>query len=918
MKSAELRQRFLDYYARHDHTIVPSASLIPAHNPTLLFTVAGMVPFNDVFLGREARPYSRAVSSQKCLRISGKQNDLENVGPSPRHHTFFEMLGNFSFGDYFKQDAIRFAWEFLTQEIKLDPARMWVTVFEGDDQIPADEEAVQLWQQYLPSERILRFGAADNLWAAGDTGPRGPCSEIHYYIGPDPTNQVAAGVNSDDSDQYMEIWNLVFMQYNRDEAGTLTPLPKPSIDTGMSLERLAVVAQNVRKTYETDLFTPIIHSTIELLGSDADHYFAHSSAYHVVADHSRAVAFMIADGMRPGNEGRSYVLRRLIRRAAYFGQTIGFTKPFLAETVAAVANVMGAAYPDLVTKAEYIAEVVTAEEERFSKTLAAGLRQLEAMLASRGDTNAPFSGADAFKLYDTFGFPLDLTARILAERGIAVDEAGYERELAAQRSRGREAAQFKKGATGERWAERDLPPTTFTGYHELQTWGHVLALEVDGEEMGVVQTGQAVAWVLDRTPCYAESGGQVGDTGLLIGPNGTIQIEDVQKPLPTVFVHRGRVTHGEIRLNDLVDVQVDAERRRDIVRNHTATHLLHRALRDTLGEHAEQKGSLVAAERLRFDFNHQRAVLAEQLQQIENAVNSWIRADSPVQAAEMPLATARELGAMALFGEKYGDVVRMVTVGCGDEGSGIGDRELGSGNWEAGSGEVAGDEMLMHETHPAAEAGACSRELCGGVHVGRTGEIGYFRIVSEGSVASGIRRIEALTGRGANEWVNEQTATLRSLADKLAAQPNQVAERLDALLAEQKARKQEIERLHDQLAAGEIERLLHQQKAYNGTATIAARVEASDADSFRRLGEQLRERLGSGVVVLGTILDGKPLLLVAVSADQVKAGRHAGTIVKALATKLGGGGGGRPDFAQAGGRDAAGLDQALADVPTLL
>ena len=493
----------------------------------------------------------------------------------------------------------------------------------------------------------------------------------------------------------------------------------------------------------------------------------------------------------------------------------------------------------------------------------------------------------------------------MAERGIAVDEAGYERELAAQRHRGREAAQFKKGATGERWAERDLPPTTFTGYHELQTWGHVLALEVDGEEMGVVQAGQAVALVLDRTPCYAESGGQVGDTGLLIGPNGTIQIEDVQKPLPTVFVHRGRVTHGEIRLNDLVDVQVDAERRRDIVRNHTATHLLHRALRDTLGEHAEQKGSLVAAERLRFDFNHQRAVPAEQLQQIENAVNSWIRADSPVQAAEMPLATARELGAMALFGEKYGDVVRMVTVGCGDEESGI--------------GQTAGDEIsLMHETHPAAETGACSRELCGGVHVGRTGEIGYFRIVSEGSVASGIRRIEALTGRGANEWVNEQTATLRSLADKLAAQPNQVAERLDALLAEQKARKQEIERLHDQLAAGEIERLLHEQKAYNGTATIAARVEASDADSFRRLGEQLRERLGSGVVVLGTILDGKPSLLVAVSTDQVKAGRHAGTIVKALATKLGGGGGGRPDFAQAGGRDAAGLDQALADVPTLL
>ncbi|HYF64553.1 MAG TPA: alanine--tRNA ligase, partial [Herpetosiphonaceae bacterium] len=596
MKSAELRQRFLDYYARQGHAVVPSASLIPANNPTLLFTVAGMVPFNDVFLGREARPYSRAVSSQKCLRISGKQNDLENVGPSPRHHTFFEMLGNFSFGDYFKRDAIRFAWEFLVGELKLDPKRLWVSVFEGDDQIPADEEAIELWKQYMPAERILRFGASDNLWAAGDTGPRGPSSEIHYYIGPDPDNQVPEGVNSEDDD-YMEIWNLVFMQYNRDEDGTLTTLPKPSIDTGMSLERLAIVAQGVKKSYETDLFTPIIHTAMELLGADADHYLANSTAYHVVADHSRAVAFMIADGMRPGNEGRSYVLRRLIRRAAYFGQTIGFKEPFLAETVRAVIDLMGAAYPDVVAKSAYIAEVVTAEEERFSKTLAAGLRQLEGMLAQHPGAQTPFSGANAFKLYDTYGFPLDLTAKILGERGIAVDEAGYEAELEAQRNRGREAAQFKKGAAGERWAERNLPPTTFTGYRELQTWGHVIGLEVDGEEMGVVQTGQTVALVLDRTPCYAESGGQVGDSALLVGPRGQIQIEDVQKPLPGLYVHRGRVVSGEVGLNDQVEVQVDAERRRDIVRNHTATHLLHRALRDALGEHAEQKGSLVAPDR---------------------------------------------------------------------------------------------------------------------------------------------------------------------------------------------------------------------------------------------------------------------------------------------------------------------------------
>ena len=890
MKSAELRQRFLDYYARQGHAVVPSASLIPANNPTLLFTVAGMVPFNDVFLGRESRPYSRAASSQKCLRISGKQNDLENVGPSPRHHTFFEMLGNFSFGDYFKREVIRYAWEFLTQEVGLDPSRMWVSVFEGDDQIPADEEAVELWKQYMPAERILRFGASDNLWAAGDTGPRGPCSEIHYYIGPNPESQVPEGVNSEDDD-YMEIWNLVFMQYNRDEDGTLTPLPKPSIDTGMSLERLAIVAQGVKKSYETDLFTPVIHTTIELLGSDADHYLANSTAYHVVADHSRAVAFMIADGMRPGNEGRSYVLRRLIRRAAYFGQTIGFKGPFLAETVRAVIDVMGAAYPDVIAKSAYIAEVVTAEEERFSKTLAGGLRQLEGMLAQHPGDGTPFSGANAFKLYDTYGFPLDLTAKILGERGIAVDEAGYEAELEAQRNRGREAAQFKKGAAGERWAERGLPPTTFTGYHELQSWGHVIGLEVDGEEMGVVQAGQSVALVLDRTPCYAESGGQVGDTALLVGPRGQIQIEDVQKPLPGLFVHRGRVTSGEVALNDQVEVQVEAERRRDIVRNHTATHLLHRALRDTLGEHAEQKGSLVAPDRLRFDFNNARAVSADQLQGIEDAVNAWIRADTPVEAAEMPIAAARELGAMALFGEKYGDVVRMVTVGCSEP---------------------------HDDAHPASEPGVCSRELCGGTHVGRTGEIGYFRIVSEGSVASGVRRIEALTGRGAVEWVNQQAALLRTLADKLGAQPAQVEERLEALLAEQKTRKQEIERLRGQLAGGQIDQLLGQRREQNGTAYIAARVEAGDADAFRRLGEQLRERIESGVVVLGTVIDGKPLLLAAATPDQVKAGRHAGNIVKVLAGKLGGGGGGRPDLAQAGGRDAGALDAALADVPALL
>ena len=898
MKSAELRQRFLDFFAERGHEIVPSSSLIPVDNPTLLFTVAGMVQFNDVFLGREQRPYDRAVSSQKCLRISGKQNDLENVGPSPRHHTFFEMLGNFSFGDYFKQDAIRFAWDFLTKELKLDPQRLWVTVYEGDDQIPPDTEAESFWQQVgVPAKRILRFGPEDNLWSAGEVGPRGPCSEIHYYQGADPGQQTPAGVNSED-DNYMEIWNLVFMQYERDEAGTLTPLPAPSIDTGMSLERLTAVVQGVTNNYATDLFTPIIHTLMEGLEKDIEHYQGHSAAYHVIADHSRSIAFMIADGLRPGNEGRSYVLRRLIRRAAYYGQTLGFSKPFLAETVRVVIDLMSAAYPELQRKADYIAEVITAEEERFSKTLASGLRQLEAMLSAPDAANGTvFSGAQAFKLYDTYGFPLDLTAKILAERGLVVDEAAYERELEAQRARGRDAAQFKKEAAAERWAERELPATMFTGYHELQTWGHIVALEVAEEERGTVSQGEQVYVVLDRTPFYAESGGQVGDTGLIKTSNGTIRVHDVQKVLPTVFVHIGEVSSGEISLKEQVELIVDAGRRRDIIRNHSATHLLHKVLHDVVGHHAEQAGSLVAPDRLRFDFTNQRPVSAEQLRQIEDQVNGWIRADMLIEAAEMRFQEALDQGAMALFGEKYGDVVRMVSIGC------------------------TGGNVQHPDTegvHPHPDVGLCSRELCGGTHVLRTGEIGYFRIVSEGSVAAGVRRIEALTGRGAAEWVEHQVATLHTAAHKLSTQPHQLVERIESLLSDIRQQRQEIDHLRLQLAAGQVEQLLAEATAFADTQLVVARVEVPDADGLRQLGDAIRQELASGIVVLGTVLDDKPLLLVTLSADQVAAGRHAGKLVKALASEIGGGGGGRPEMAQAGGRNAAGLDTALSRVTALL
>ncbi|GIV98418.1 MAG: alanine--tRNA ligase [Herpetosiphonaceae bacterium] len=897
MKSAEIRKKFLDYFAKNDHTIVPSSPLVPANDPTLLFTNAGMVQFKDTFLGLEERPYKRAVSSQKCMRVSGKHNDLEEVGPSPRHHTFFEMLGNFSFGDYFKRDAIRFAWEFLTRELKLPVERLWFTVFEGDGDVPADDEAARLWEEVgADPSRILRFGRKDNFWEMGATGPCGPNSEITIYIGDDVNAQRPEGVNSDDPN-YLEIWNLVFMQYERHEDGSLTPLPKPSIDTGAGLERLASVLQSVKNNYETDLFVPIIERTMALLGKDRRHYQEYRAAYHAIADHSRAIAFLIADGLRPGNEGRNYVVRRILRRAAYQGQTIGFDRPFLAETADVVIELMGDHYPELRARRDYIKDVITAEEERFYATLSKGLRHLEnALERMRQQGEAVLPGRDAFTLHDTYGFPLDLTEKILAERGLSVDSAGYEEARREQQERARAATQFKRGSEAERWADRALPATDFTGYAELHTWGHILALEVDGEEVREVQIGQQVKLVLDRTPFYAESGGQVADTGLISGPRGRIRIEDVQKPLPELFVHSGVVEEGLVSVGETVEMQVDAERRRDIMRNHTATHLLHRALRDVLGEHAEQKGSLVAPDRLRFDFSHPRPVTPEQLRNIERSINDWIRADQEVEAAQMSFSAARELGAIALFGEKYGDRVRVITIGCGD----------GAEETLPGPTAVA--------AHPHPEPAVCSRELCGGTHVKRTGEIGYFRIISEGSIGSGLRRIEALTGRAAEDWVEQQTQVLRDLASRLAAQPAQLVERVEALLAELKARHNELGALRMRLAEGQIDQLLGQAQQANGVSYIAAQVEAVDMDSLRQLAERLRSRVESGVIVLGALVGERPQLVVAVTPDLVKRGYNAGSIVRELVSAIGGGGGGRPELAQAGGRDPQGLQTALGRV----
>ncbi|HNP69522.1 MAG TPA: alanine--tRNA ligase [Kouleothrix sp.] len=894
MPSAEIRARYLRFFEARGHTIVPSSSLIPGNDPTLLFANSGMVQFKDTFLGLEQRPYSRAVTAQKCMRVSGKHNDLEEVGPSPRHQTFFEMLGNFSFGDYFKREAIAMAWDLLTKEFALPVERLWFTVFAGNDRIPPDTEAERYWiEAGADPSRVLRFGEKDNFWIMGDTGPCGPCSEITVYLGDDLGKMSAAGVNSDDPD-YVEIWNNVFMQFDR---ASMQPLPRPSVDTGMGLERMSTVLQGVKSNYDTDVFLPIIERTIALLGSDEAHYRAHFAPYRAVADHSRAVAFLIADGVLPGNTGRSYVLRRILRRAAYQGRTVGFEKPFLADVIATVIDQMGAAYPELRQRREFILETTDAEERQFLRTLAGGIHRLGAVIGQvRASGSGVIPGEEAFTLKDTYGFPLDLTQRIAAEQGLAVDEPAYERAMTEQRARSRAATQFKRGAEAEVWADADVPPTEFTGYEHFAGAARVLALVAGGDSISAASAGQAVQLVLDRTPFYAESGGQVGDSGALIGPNGRVRVSDTQRPIPGVIVHYGTVEDGTIALHDTVEVRVDAERRRSIMRNHTATHLLHRALRDVLGGHAAQAGSLVAPERLRFDFTHNRQVTPEQQREIERRINAWVRADTPVEWEVTDYQRAIDRGAMALFGEKYGDRVRMVTVGCLD-------------------GEILEDSTIPD---PRSSGLMCSRELCGGTHVARTGEIGFFRIVAESSVAGGVRRIEALTGAGAEQWADAQAATLRDLAARLGVPPAQALDKLDALLNDLRQQGHDLDKLRAQSARGALEGLLGQVQRHDGVPFVAARVEAPDPARLREQGDWLRDKIGSGVVVLGALIGEKPQILAVVTPDLVKRGLHAGNIVKALAQIMGGGGGGRPDMAQAGGRDAAKLDEALAQVARLV
>jgi len=871
----QIRTRFLQYFEKHGHTVVPSSPLIPHQDPTLLFINAGMNQFKDVFLGREKRDYVRAASAQKCVRAGGKHNDLENVGQTARHHTFFEMLGNFSFGDYFKDQAIAFAWEFLTVEMGLPMDRLWVTVFREDD------EAYNIWRDRIgvPVERIVRMGEKDNFWSMGDTGPCGPCSEILIDQGDSMSCGTACGIGDCDCDRFLELWNLVFMQFDRAADGTLNPLPKPSIDTGMGLERITAVMQGVQSNYDCDLLRGIIGHVEELSGRRYGDDAAHDMSMRVIADHSRATAFLIADGVLPSNEGRGYVLRRIMRRAARHAKMLGFAEPVLYRTATYVLQSMAQAYPEPAQRADYVAKIVKIEEERFIQTLDNGLRILTEeveRLKAAGASVLP--GDIAFKLYDTFGFPLDLTADILRSANVTIDEDGFEACMEEQRQKARE---HWKGSGEEAVAAvyRQLVEegrrTRFTGYEQLTGQGEVLAILLDGQPVSSAPTGARVEIVTSATPCYGESGGQTGDRGTLATAEARVAISDTRKPLPELLVHVGEITSGILRTGATATLTVDGERRQATVLNHTATHLLQTALIEVLGDHVKQAGSLVTPERLRFDFIHFSALSAEELEQVENLVNLRIRENATVETGEMSHEEAVGAGATALFGEKYGDRVRVVRVGD------------------------------------------ISMELCGGTHARAAGDIGLFKILQETGIAAGVRRIEAVTGARALEMVRDQERTLDHLAALIKTDRPQLELRLRKLLERQKELERELESLHGRLNADQAGSLLQQQGQVAGVPVVCARVDNLDGKALRELADQVRDRLPSGIVVLGSAHDGKAGLLVGVSKD-LNARLPAGQLIKQLAAMVGGGGGGRPDLAQAGGSRPEQLDAALAAAPALI
>jgi len=857
ISSAELRTRFLEYFRRHGHEIVPSSSLVPANDPTLLFTNAGMVQFKDVFLGLEHRSYSRAASAQRCVRAGGKHNDLENVGYTARHHTFFEMLGNFSFGDYFKREAIGYAWEFLTEVLTLPPEKLWVTVYEEDD------EAADIWLKEIKvdSRRFARIGARDNFWSMGDTGPCGPCTEIFYDHGPEIPGGPPGSPDAD-GDRYIEIWNLVFMQSNRAADGTMTSLPKPSVDTGMGLERLAAVVQGVHSNYEIDLFRNLIHSAARLAGVKD----TNNNSLKVIADHIRSCAFLIADGITPSNEGRGYVLRRIIRRAVRHGHGLGLDEPFFYKLVAPLVKEMGGAYPELVKAQAQVERALNLEEERFRETLGEGIKILQQEIAALSGRVIP--GKIAFRLYDTYGFPVDLTADYAKAHGLDVDMAGFEQAMEAQRERARSASQFGTAyaaPTGVKGC------TEFTGYEHLEEQGKVVAVYRGEQAAKELKDGEEGTLVLERTPFYAESGGQIGDRGVICAPGVVFEVRDTQK-LGEVFGHIGKMTKGVLKAGDVVSARVDEGARQATVLNHSATHLLHAALRRVLGEHVTQKGSLVEPARLRFDFAHFAPLSRAELQEIERLVNEQVRGNASVETRVMGFEEARNSGAMALFGEKYGDRVRVLRIGD------------------------------------------FSTELCGGTHARRAGDIGLFKIISESGVASGVRRIEAVTGAAAVAAMEAADESLSRVASLLKAGRDDLEDKLEQILERSRKLEKELDQLKGKLASAAGSDLSAQAREVNGVKVLAARLDGADAKSLRDAVDQLKNKLGSAAVVLAAVNGDKVSLVAGVTADYTQKIK-AGELVNMVAQQIGGKGGGRADMAQAGGTDPEGLEAALGSVP---
>jgi alanyl-tRNA synthetase len=860
MKSSEIRTRFLKFFEERGHQVVASSPLVPANDPTLLFTNSGMVQFKDAFLGKDVRPYKRATTSQRSVRAGGKHNDLENVGYTARHHTFFEMLGNFSFGDYFKRDAIHFAWELLTRVYGLPKDKLWITVYQTDD------EAWNIWAKEIgvDERRITRIGdkpggGSDNFWQMGETGPCGPCSEIFYDHGPEVEGG-PPGTPDGDGDRYIEIWNLVFMQFNRDEHGRLHPLPKPSVDTGMGLERIAAVLQGVHSNYEIDLFQDLIKAAARETGTD---YFS-SASLKVIADHIRACSFLIVDGVIPGNEGRGYVLRRIIRRAIRHGYKLGQKQPFFYRIVPDLVRVMGEAYPELAAAQERVMQVLRAEEERFAETLEHGMKVLENALAGRAGS---LDGETVFQLYDTFGFPVDLTADIARERGVQVDHAGFEAAMERQRERARAASKFGMGAS----MEYDGAATEFHGHDTLRLEARVAALYREGAPVERLASGDRGVIVLDRTPFYAESGGQVGDGGRIAGPGGIFAVEDTQKIQAEVFGHHGKLESGALAVGDAVTAEVDLVSRSRAAWNHSATHLMHAALRKVLGPHVQQKGSLVDAQRTRFDFSHNEPMTEGEIRAVEALVNDAIRRNHEVTARIMKYDDAIRAGAMALFGEKYGDQVRVLAMGD------------------------------------------FSTELCGGTHVRRTGDIGFFKIVSESGVAAGIRRVEAVTGDGALAWVQAQEEQLHEAAAALKAPAAELPARIAQILDSVRSLERELAKLKSKVAANQGDELASQAADVKGFKVLAATLEGADAKTLRETLDKLKDKLKSAVIVLAAADAGRVSLIAGVTAD-LTARVKAGELVNYVAQQVGGKGGGRPDMAQAGGTQPDKLAGALESV----